>query len=283
MPTGFSIGPLTFRFYGLLIMIGVLAALALATREALLRKKDPDFLWDAFPWVLAAGVLGARIWHILTPPQSMVEQGVTTRYYLMHLEEAVAIWKGGLGIYGAVIGGGAALLIFAAVRGRSFWTWADILAPGVALAQAVGRWGNFINQEVYGLPSNLPWAIYIEPEHRYPGFQEQAFYHPLFLYESLWSLINMAVLLWLSRNKRDQLREGSLFLLYVIIYGLGRFGLEFLRLDVSTAGGVNINQWFILGAAAAVASLLIIRQLNQPAPADSRVETAAIGKGENQL
>lgn len=283
MPTGFSIGPLTFRFYGLLIMIGVLAALALATREALLRKKDPDFLWDAFPWVLAAGVLGARIWHILTPPQSMVEQGVTTRYYLMHLEEAVAIWKGGLGIYGAVIGGGAALLIFAAVRGRSFWTWADILAPGVALAQAVGRWGNFINQEVYGLPSNLPWAIYIEPEHRYPGFQEQAFYHPLFLYESLWSLINMAVLLWLSRNKRDQLREGSLFLLYVIIYGLGRFGLEFLRLDVSTAGGVNINQWFILGAAAAVASLLIIRQLNQPAPADSRVENAAIGKGENQL
>jgi len=283
MPTGFSIGPLTFRFYGLLIMSGVLAALALATREALLRKKDPDFLWDAFPWVLTAGVLGARIWHILTPPQSMVEQGVTTRYYLMHLEEAVAIWKGGLGIYGAVIGGAAALLIFTAVRGHSFWTWADILAPGVALAQAVGRWGNFINQEVYGLPSNLPWAIYIEPEHRIPGFQEQAFYHPLFLYESLWSLINMAVLLWLSRNKRDQLREGSLFLLYVIIYGLGRFGLEFLRLDVSTAGGVNINQWFILGAAAAVAALLIIRQLNRPAPTSPREVNPAIGEEENRL
>lgn len=279
MPTGFSIGPLTIRFYGLLIMIGVLAALALATREALLRKKDPDFIYDAFPWVLIAGVLGARIWHILTPPQSMVDQGVTTRYYLTHLEEAVAVWKGGLGIYGAVLGGGAALLIYAAIKGRSFWVWADILAPGVALAQAVGRWGNFINQEVYGLPTSLPWAIYIDPQHRYPGFEDQAFYHPLFLYESLWSLLNMAVLLWLSRNKRDQLREGSLFLLYVIIYGLGRFGLEFLRLDVSTAGGVNVNQWFVLAAAAAVGGLLVYRQQGWSSRRREKQDTAGSGKG----
>jgi phosphatidylglycerol:prolipoprotein diacylglycerol transferase len=279
MPTGFSIGPLTIRFYGLLIMIGVLAALALATREALLRKKDPDFIYDAFPWVLIAGVLGARIWHILTPPQSMVDQGVTTRYYLTHLEEAVAVWKGGLGIYGAVLGGGAALLIYAAIKGRSFWVWADILAPGVALAQAVGRWGNFINQEVYGLPTSLPWAIYIDPQHRYPGFEDQAFYHPLFLYESLWSLLNMAVLLWLSRNKRDQLREGSLFLLYVIIYGLGRFGLEFLRLDVSTAGGVNVNQWFVLAAAAAVGGLLVYRQQGWSSRRREEQDTAGSGKG----
>jgi phosphatidylglycerol:prolipoprotein diacylglycerol transferase len=277
MPTGFSIGPLTIRFYGLLIMIGVLAALALATRQALLRNKDPDFIYDAFPWVLIAGVVGARIWHILTPPQSMVDQGVTTRYYLTHLEEAVAVWKGGLGIYGAVLGGGAALLIYTTVKGRSFWVWADILAPGVALAQAVGRWGNFINQEVYGLPTSLPWAIYIDPQHRYPGFQDQAFYHPLFLYESLWSLVNMGVLLWLSRNKGDQLREGSLFLLYVVIYGIGRFGLEFLRLDVSTAGGVNVNQWFILGAAAAVGGLMIYRQLGWPSR--GRDEQGGAGSG----
>jgi len=282
MPTGFSIGPLTIRFYGLLIMIGVLAALALATREALLRKKDPDFIYDAFPWVLIAGVLGARIWHILTPPQSMVDQGVTTRYYLTHLEEAVAVWKGGLGIYGAVLGGGAALLIYTAIKGRSFWVWADILAPGVALAQAVGRWGNFINQEVYGLPTSLPWAIYIDPQHRYPGFEDQAFYHPLFLYESLWSLLNMAVLLWLSRNKRDQLREGSLFLLYVIIYGIGRFGLEFLRLDVSTAGGVNVNQWFVLSAAAAVGALLVYRQQAWSSRRREEQDTAGSGKGESR-
>lgn len=260
MPTGFTVGPFTFRLYGLIIMGGVLAALAVAAREALLRKKDPDFLWDAFPWVLVSGVLGARIWHILTPPESMVRHGITTRYYLTHLEEAVAIWKGGLGIYGAVIGGAAALLVYSHLKGRNFWIWADILAPGVALAQAIGRWGNYFNQEVYGLPTRLPWAIYIEPAYRVQGFQEQAYYHPLFLYESLWSLLNMGVLLWLSRKKRDQIRPGNIFLLYILIYGVGRFGLEFLRLDVSTARGVNINQWFILGAAAVVGGLMMIRQ-----------------------
>lgn len=260
MPTGFNLGPITIHFYGLIIMIGVLAALGLAGRQARLWGKDPEFLLDAFPWVLLAGLVGARIWHILTPPQSMVRQGITTRFYLTHLEEAVAVWKGGLGIYGAVIGGALALWIFSSLKKESFLLWADILAPGVALGQAIGRWGNFINQEVYGCPTQLPWAIYIDPAHRLAEYQEAAFYHPLFLYESLWSLLNMAVLLVVSTRYRQVIRRGNLFLGYVVIYGLGRFGLEFLRLDISSAGGVNINQVFMLAVVFAVGVVLIVRQ-----------------------
>lgn len=260
MPTGFNLGPITIHYYGLVIMIGVLAALGLAGRQSRLRGKDPEFLLDAFPWVLLAGLVGARIWHILTPPQSMVRQGITTRFYLTHLEEAVAVWKGGLGIYGAVIGGALALWIYSSLKKESFLLWADILAPGVALAQAIGRWGNFINQEVYGYPTQLPWAIYIDPAHRLAEYQEAAFYHPLFLYESLWSLLNMAVLLVVSVRYRQVIRRGNLFLGYVVIYGLGRFGLEFLRLDISSAGGVNINQVFMLAVVFAAGAVLIIRQ-----------------------
>lgn len=260
MPTGFNLGPIAIHYYGLIIMIGVMAALGLAGRQARLRGKDPEFLLDAFPWVLLAGLVGARIWHILTPPQSMVRQGITTRFYLTHLEEAVAVWKGGLGIYGAVIGGALALWIYSSLKKESFFLWADILAPGVALAQAIGRWGNFINQEVYGYPTQLPWAIYIDPTHRLAEYQEAAFYHPLFLYESLWSLLNMAVLLVVSARYRQVIRRGNLFLGYVVIYGLGRFGLEFLRLDISSAGGVNINQVFMLAVVFAAGAVLIIRQ-----------------------
>lgn len=260
MPTGFNLGPISIRYYGLLVMVGVLAALGLSSRQARLRGKDPEYLLDAFPWVLLAGLVGARIWHILTPPQSMVRQGITTRYYLSHLEEALAVWKGGLGIYGAVIGGALALWIYSSLKKESFLLWADILAPGVALAQAIGRWGNFINQEVYGYPTRLPWAIYIAPVYRLAEYKETAFYHPLFLYESLWSLLNMAVLLAVSARYRQVIRQGNLFLGYVVIYGLGRFGLEFLRLDISDAAGVNINQVFMLTMVIIAGVVLVVRQ-----------------------
>jgi len=280
MPTGIQLGPLILRYYGLLIMAGALAALWLSSRQAVLRGKDPDFLLDAFPWVLIAGVVGARVWHILTPPESMVAAGITTRYYLTHLEEAVAIWKGGLGIYGAVIGGTAALAFYSSWKGERFWVWADILAPGVALAQAIGRWGNYINQEVYGLPSKLPWAIYISPEHRLEGYRDTAFYHPLFLYESLWSLATMAVLLWLNRKRRFKLSPGSVFLAYIVLYGVGRFFLEFLRLDVSSAGGVNINQLFMLAAVIGAGAWLAVLQGRRPDPDAVEAEPLEDGAGD---
>ena len=242
MPTGFNLGPFTIHYYSLIILLGIFAALFLTGREAARRGKSLDFLLDALPWLFIGALLGARIWHILTPPQSMVVRGITTRYYLTHLLEALAIWKGGIGIIGAILGGVLALWIYARKKGVSSADWLDILAPGLALAQAFGRWGNFINQEVYGLPSHLPWAITIDPQHRLPGYSQIATYHPLFLYESLWSLLNMVFTLWIGRKLAGRLKPGSIFLIYLIFYGIGRIGLEFLRLDKSTWGGLNLNQ-----------------------------------------
>lgn len=260
MSTSFRLGPFIIHYYSLAILVGILVALFLTRKEAARRGKTLDFLLEALPWLFVGAVLGARIWHILTPPQSMVARGITTRYYLTHILEALAIWKGGIGIIGAVLGGVLALWLYARRKGVSPAEWLDILAPGMALAQAFGRWGNFINQEVYGLPTDLPWAITIDPQHRLPGYSEIATYHPLFLYESLWSVLNMAFLLWISRKLADRLRPGSLFLIYLIFYGIGRVGLEFLRLDTSTLGGINLNQTAMSMVVIIAAILLYNRQ-----------------------
>ncbi len=242
MINGVSIGPIFIHFYGLIIMAGVLAATWLAGRQAKAAGLDTDFTWDILIWVLVAGVVGARIWHILTPPPSMQAQGITTLYYLTHPLAAIAIWNGGLGIPGAVIGGGLALFLFSRKYHLPFVPWLDAIAPGLALGQAIGRWGNFVNQELYGAPTHLPWAIYIDPAHRLPGFESLAYYHPLFLYESIWDLANMAVLLWVGRRFKGRLFAGDLFLIYLLIYPLGRFLLEFVRLDASQVAGINANQ-----------------------------------------
>jgi phosphatidylglycerol---prolipoprotein diacylglyceryl transferase len=242
MPEGFQLGPIYIHFYGILIMLGVLGAVWLSTREAARLDQDPEIVWDVVAWVLISGIIGARIWHILTPPPSMVAQGITTMYYLTHPLDALAIWKGGLGIPGAVMGGVLALFIYMRSRKLSFGTWLDIVAPGLALAQAIGRWGNFVNQELYGAPTNLPWAIYIDPAHRVPGYEQFAYYHPLFLYESLFNLANMGFLLWLGRRYKSSLKPGDLFISYLVTYPLARFLLEFLRLDSSQVAGINANQ-----------------------------------------
>jgi phosphatidylglycerol:prolipoprotein diacylglycerol transferase len=242
MPTAFEVGPFTIHYYSLVILVGIIMALLLTGWQVRKDGRTLDFLLDAVPWIFLGAILGARIWHIFTPPDSMVARGITTRYYLTHLLEALAIWKGGVGIIGAILGGSLALWIYAQRVNEIASDWLDILAPGSALAQAFGRWGNYINQEVYGLPSNLPWAITIDPQHRLPGFSQIATYHPLFVYESLWSLLNLAFLLWIKGRYGDKLKSGSLFLVYLIFYGIGRVGLEFLRLDISSWQGVDLNQ-----------------------------------------
>jgi phosphatidylglycerol:prolipoprotein diacylglycerol transferase len=251
LPNGFDITIPFFNqsfhiyFYGILITLGVIAAAFLGAAEAKRRGMNPEFIWDALFWVVLAGIIGARIWHILTPPPSMVAQGITTKWYFTHPLDMLNIRNGGLGIPGAVIGGALALWIYCRKKKISFLTWADVVAPGVALAQAIGRWGNFFNQEVYGLPTNLPWKIYIDPLHRVEGYQSNEYFHPLFLYESLWNVVNMAVLLWLARRFEKWLKPGDIFLIYMIMYSVGRFGLEFLRLDAAQVGGINFNQTFV--------------------------------------
>jgi phosphatidylglycerol---prolipoprotein diacylglyceryl transferase len=256
MPSSFNIGPLTIHFYGIVIMLGVVAAAYLARQQANRRGQNGDLVWDMLVWLLIAGIIGARLWHIFTPMPSLEAQGVTTYYYFTHPLAAIAIWQGGLGIPGAVIGGVIALYIYARRKHLSFINWLDILAPAVALGQAIGRWGNFFNQELYGAPTSLPWAIYIDPQHRIPGYENIAYYHPTFLYESIWNLGNMALLLWLSRWFSNRLKTGDIFLVYLIVYPLGRFMLEFLRLDSSQLAGINANQAFML-VVMIVASLIL--------------------------
>lgn len=267
MPSGFSIGPLYIRFYGILIMLGAIAAALLAEREARRRKINSEFVWDGLIWVLIGGIIGARLWHIFTPPPSMLVLDPTTGQYVnpyfLHgvpqFLDIIAIWKGGLGIPGAIIGGALALYAYCRHRKMSFLLWADIAAPGVALAQAIGRWGNFFNQELYGKPSTLPWAIYIDPAHRVPGYEQYSTFQPLFLYEVIWNLLNMGFLLWISRRFPNKLKEGDLFLIYLIGYPFGRFFLEFIKLDSPRVGTININQTVMLVVIVIASALLIWR------------------------
>jgi len=265
LPNGFDI-PLPFLnssfhiyFYGILIMAGVVAAAFLGQAEAKRRGIKTDYIWDALFWVVLAGIIGARLWHIFTPPPSMIEQGITTKWYLTHPLDMLNIRNGGLGIPGAIIGGALALLIYCRNKKISFLTLADTVIPGVALAQAIGRWGNFFNQEVYGKPTNLPWKLYIDTAHRIQGYQNNDYYHPLFLYESLWNVLIMAVLLWMARRFEKWLKPGDLFLIYMIMYSIGRFSLEFLRLDASQIGGINFNQTFVVIVALIAGVIIFLR------------------------
>jgi phosphatidylglycerol:prolipoprotein diacylglycerol transferase len=193
-------------------------------------------------------------------------------FYLTHPLNAINIRAGGLGIPGAVIGGLLAMYLFTRRRKLEFALWLDIVAPALALGQAIGRWGNFFNQELYGSPSNLPWAINISPEYRLPGYENQATFHPLFLYESLWNFGTVALLLWLGRKYQDRLINGDLFLIYLIAYPLGRFLLEFLRLDPARVGGININQTVMLIVALVSAGALIWRHRKRTGTESGAVE-----------
>ncbi|MGB9673248.1 MAG: prolipoprotein diacylglyceryl transferase [Anaerolineales bacterium] len=262
MIPGIHIGPLLIPFYGMILMTGALAGAWLATREARRKNQDPELVWDALLWLLIGGIVGARIWHILTPPPSMVERGITTYYYLTHPLDAIATWNGGLGIPGAVIGGVIALYLYCRKRKLNFYLWMDLITPSLALGQAIGRWGNFVNQELYGRPTELPWKIFIDPAHRLPQYQDVAYYHPLFLYESLFNLANMALLLWLGRRYQKYLKDGDLFLIYLVTYPSARFLLEFLRLDASQIGGINANQTFMLIVLVSAAVIFSLRHRN---------------------
>lgn len=256
MSDGFYVGPVYIYYYGVIIMIGALAALWLAIKEAKHRGLDPEIVWDIVPWLLIAGIIGARLWHVLTPSKSM---GAGVEYYFSNPIEILKIRKGGLGIPGAILGGILALIIYCRKKKLSFFTWADVIMPGLALAQAIGRWGNFINQELYGAPTDLPWAIRINEANRLPEYAQYSTYHPLFLYESLWNLMNMYLLLVLERQYKEKLIPGDLLLMYLIVYPLGRFLLEFLRLDTSMVGGININQITMLVVMVIAIVMLILR------------------------
>lgn len=267
MPTGFQIGPLYVHYYGIIIMMGALAAAWLADRLGRKRGLEDELIWDALPWLLIAGIIGARIWHILTPSASNVAMGLTTKYYLTHPIDMLSIWNGGLGIPGGVMGGVLALYLFARKRKVNFSVLLDVLAPGLILAQAIGRWGNFVNQELYGAPSDLLWAIPIDPINRLPGFEQYTHFHPLFLYESLLNLAIAGILLYVGSRFARVLKNGDIFLMYMVGYPMVRFFLEYLRLDTSNVGGINANQT-MMGVIALVSIGALIWRHRPGAPVD---------------
>ena len=249
---GIHIGNLLYlRYYGIILVAGAFLGGYVASLEARRRGHNPDHVWDAILWALVAGILGARLWHIFTPPPSMIQMGITTQWYLTHplvitdngIEGALAVWNGGLGMPGAVAGGLLGLYFYTRRAKLKFAEWADIAAPGLALGQAIGRWGNFVNQELYGAPTSLPWAIAIDPAYRVPGFADPALkFHPLFLYESIGNLLICLALLYIARRYASRIKAGDLFLVYLILYPLLRFTLEFIRLDSSELFSINANQ-----------------------------------------
>ncbi len=266
---GIHIGFLYLRFYGIIIMAGVLAATFLARWMFNKMGEDGEMGWDALIWALIFGVIGARLYHVLTPSKY---SGITPAYYLENPIRILTTWEGGLGIPGAVAGGALGVYIFARRRNVSFGMLGDAVAPGLALAQAIGRWGNYVNRELFGGITDLPWGIQTPMQILPPqqvqdiqaladklGFEAPFTFHPLFLYESLYNLLNAGVLLFLWSRYREKMKDGDLFLIYLIIYPLGRFILEYLRLDYVDYFGVNFNQMFMLVIAIVSAVFLFLR------------------------
>lgn len=264
----FGSGPDAFilYYYGIVLMLGAFFGGWLAAYRAEKRGHNPDLVWDLLLWLILAGVAGARLWHVFTPAPSAIAEGLTTQFYLAHPLDLINLRNGGLGIPGAVIGGAIAMFFFTRKRGLNFAEWADIAAPALALGQAIGRWGNYFNQELYGAATDLPWKIFIEPAKRLTGHLDQEYYHPLFLYESLWSFGNLFLLLWLERRFGEKMPRGSLLLVYLMVYPLGRFLLDFLRLDASMLGGINANQT-LMAVVAVLSALALTWRLTRSQPA----------------
>jgi len=248
------IGPVVVYWYGVLIVAGIMMAAWIAAKQAQYQKDNPEHIWNALLPSLILGILGARLYHVISSLSS----------YLAHPGEIFGLQMAGFGIYGGIIGGALGLWIYTRRHRLSFWRWADYIAPGLAIAQAIGRWGNFFNQELYGLPTNLPWGIYIAPENRLPGFEQYERFHPTFLYESLWNLLVFAVLMVVSRKVSRRLREGDLILLYGVLYPLGRLLVEFQRPDAWKIGGVPTAQWVAMAAILSCGSVLVHRHWRHP-------------------
>lgn len=243
----FRIGSFEVGWYGIIIVIGILAALGIALIEARRRGEATSKVFTLALIIIPLGIIGARLYHVID----------LWDYYMQN--PGLIIGGRGLGIFGAIIGGVLGLLIYTQWRRLSTLRWLDIFAPGLILAQAIGRWGNFFNQELYGYPTDLPWGIYIDPAHRLSGYESFSHFHPLFLYESLWNLLGFVGLMVAGRKLRSRLRDGDIFLLYVIYYGVGRFFLEGLKINVWTVGSVPMARWITGLAVIAAVAILILR------------------------
>jgi len=230
-----QLGPLPLRAYALCIILGIVAAVLVTERRWIARGGARGVTADVATWAVPFGLVGGRLYHVLTS---------WDRYFGPDGDPVAAlyVWEGGLGIWGAIALGGVGAWVGCRLRGVPLPAFADAAAPGIVIAQAIGRWGNWFNQELYGGPTTLPWALEIDPVHRLPGMEGVATYHPTFLYESLWALGVAALVIWADR--RFRLGHGRAFALYVVAYTLGRLWIEALRIDPAPLVlGLRLNVW----------------------------------------
>jgi phosphatidylglycerol:prolipoprotein diacylglycerol transferase len=263
-PVIVQLGPLTLRWYGVLIMAGAILAAWVGARHIERRGLDRDSVWDLLLWVLIPGLIGARLYYVfIQSPRGPEGLG----RFLSNPASILAVWEGGLHIFGGFIFGALGLWAFAHLRKAPLLVYADATALGLPLGQAVGRWANFINQELYGPPTTLPWGLRIDAEHRIGpyrdlvAFPETTRFHPLFLYESIWNLIGFVVIFSIWHRYGDRLRDGDILFMYLLWYPLGRFFIEFLRTDSWFFPGTPFNVVHILSLiAVVVASVLLYRR-----------------------
>jgi len=257
---------LPIYWYGVLIVGGIMLGAYTVSFEVVRRGLDPDHVWGGLTWAVVLGVIGARLYHILTPPPSMCASvGICSALdYIKDPIQLVNFRGGGLGIYGAIVGGVLGVSLYSRRYKMDWLAYADLGVYGLALGQFVGRWGNFFNQELYGRPTDLPWAVHID----YPlsAYAEYHTFHPAFLYESLWNFITFLALFTLARRFSDKLLRGELLGLYLILYPVGRILMETTRLDSPNFvingqdSGVNIAMALAGGVAVLVAAFLLIRR-----------------------
>jgi prolipoprotein diacylglyceryl transferase len=238
-----SIGPLELRAYGLFIAIGAIVAVEIARRRwAASSGEDSDAVGDVAVWAIPAGFVGARLYHVITDWHRFDDAPL----------DVFKVWEGGLGIPGGILGGALVGVLVARRKGYDVPRLMDAAAPAIPVAQAIGRLGNWFNQELFGRPTDLPWGLEIDRARRPERYESVETFHPTFLYEALWNLALAALLVVIGR--RRLLRPGQLFILYVGGYGLGRLWVEALRIDTATRiAGVRVNIWVsvltILGSA----------------------------------
>lgn len=234
-PVAFSIFGLDIRWYALFMLAGIVAGVLLTRAVAGRIGLDPDWVFDAAPWIILWSIVGARTYYVL----------LRSDHFLSRPTDAVNIRLGGLSFHGALVAGTIAFALLAWRHHQPFLRWADAVAPGVALAQAIGRWGNWANQEAFGTPTTLPWGLWIDVSHRPPEFVAAERFHPTFLYESVFDLANAAVLSWLALRGPTVrwLRAGDVFAVYLISYGVGRFLIERIRTDSLYLGALPAAYW----------------------------------------
>jgi prolipoprotein diacylglyceryl transferase len=255
----FQLGPLTIRTYALCILAGIVVATIITQRRLSRRGAESGVVLDIILWAVPLGIIGARFYHVLT-------HGGDYFYPGANLWDVFAIWDGGNALYGSLLGGAVGAYIGCRRTGIRLWSFADALAPGMLVAQAIGRIGNYFNHELFGLPTTLPWGLEIlATDPMFPAdLPAGTLFHPLFLYEMIWNLIGVAVILLIER--RIPLRWGRAFGVYLIWYGLGRSWLEAIRIDPTSDAplGIPANIWASFIAIALGVILIVVQTRRHP-------------------